>query len=384
MHPTSYIIPDTGKWLIDYPSQTLTTDCAATPTGSNYLAGAKPSTTDPLPSAPPPPRGCRPAPTPSPRSPAHADLEAGRPGRVRQLRPGTDTWDALDRHTTTAYTPAAGGPVTAMVATNPLGHIATTAFDPGRGAATSVVDPNNKTTTVQYDPLGRISKVFEPHPSTTTGYSAPTATQPFMDIAATGTPVALTGDDTHAAINLPFAFPFYNTGYTSASLSSNGLLSFTDTVDDSAPTGLPASAPPNAVIAPFWADLVLDGSSSVVTATTGTAPNRQFTIEWVNATFYAEPVIDPSKRVTFTLTLSENGTITFNYTGISTDTTEQGATATVGVENQTGRPAPSTATTRPSSRPTRPSPSPRRPCPRSPCPTSSTPTRCARAVARTR
>ncbi len=104
-------------------------------------------------------------------------------------------------------------------------------------APTAVVDPNNKTTTVQYDPLGRVTKVFNPHPTTITGYTATTATQTFTDIAGTGTPVALTGDDNHASITLPFAFPFYDARYTTASLSSNGLLSFTDTVDDSAPDG---------------------------------------------------------------------------------------------------------------------------------------------------
>ena len=334
---TSYATPDTTKYLIDYPSQTVTTDCTANPTGSHYLAGAQTAYDGGAVGATPT-AGLATATyaldsvsgsTLSWAQTAHSDYDSY--GRIRH------SYDALNRMSQTAYTPATNGPTTQVTVTNPLLHATTTALDPARGQATTVVDPNGKTTTLQYDSLGRLIKVFKPHPTTTTGYTATTATQAFTDIAATGTPVALTGDDTHANITLPFAFPFYGSTYTGASLSSNGLLSFTDTVDDSAPTGLPNSAPPNAVIAPFWADLVLDGSSSVVTATTGTAPNRQFTIEWVNATFYAEPTIDTSKRVTFTATLSENGTIAFNYTGISTtDTTEQGATATVGVENPTG------------------------------------------------
>ncbi len=333
----TYATPDTTKYLIDYPSQIVTTDCTPSPTGNHYLSGSQTAYDGGAVGATPT-AGLATAnyaldtvagSTLSWVQTAHGDYDTY--GRIRH------SYDALNRMSQTVYTPATNGPTTQVTVTNPLSHATTTALDPARGQATTVVDPNGKTTTLQYDSLGRLIKVFKPHPTTMTGYTAATATQTFTDIAATGTPVALTGDDNHADIDLPFPFSFYGTTYNDATLSSNGLLSFTDTVDDSAPTGLPNSAPPNAVIAPFWADLVLDSSSSVVTATTGTAPNRQFTIEWVNATFYAEPTIDTSKRVTFTATLSENGTIAFNYTGISsTDTTERGATATVGVENSTG------------------------------------------------
>ena len=72
----------------------------------------------------------------------------------------TASWDALDRKTATAYTPATGGPVTAVTETNPAGHVTTSTIDPLLGQPTRVVDPNGKATDATYDPLGRLRKVW--------------------------------------------------------------------------------------------------------------------------------------------------------------------------------------------------------------------------------
>ena len=87
--------------------------------------------------------------------------------------------DALNRQSTTAYTPASGGPVTAVAVTGPMGSgwTTTSVLDPGHGTTKTVTDINNKTTTAQYDPLGRLIKVWypgratnqHPTPSTCTG-----------------------------------------------------------------------------------------------------------------------------------------------------------------------------------------------------------------------
>ncbi|MDG4769665.1 polymorphic toxin-type HINT domain-containing protein [Solwaraspora sp. WMMD792] len=81
-------------------------------------------------------------------------------------RPLTVT-DALNRTTTTAYTPASGAPTTAVTATNPLGHDATTTLDPRRGLPTEVSDINDKVSTGVYDPLGRLTTVWAPGRPTT-------------------------------------------------------------------------------------------------------------------------------------------------------------------------------------------------------------------------
>ena len=79
----------------------------------------------------------------------------------------TATYDALDRKTSVAYTPATGGPVTATTVTNPMLWTSTTTVEPGHGTPISVVDVNGKTSAGQYDPLGRLTKVWLNNRATT-------------------------------------------------------------------------------------------------------------------------------------------------------------------------------------------------------------------------
>ncbi|MEV7365473.1 polymorphic toxin-type HINT domain-containing protein [Streptomyces sp. NPDC091299] len=65
----------------------------------------------------------------------------------------------------TAYTPTTGGPLTQTVTTDAKGYGTTTTFDPGRGTATSVVDPNTKRTDYAYDGLGRLTNLWLPNRS---------------------------------------------------------------------------------------------------------------------------------------------------------------------------------------------------------------------------
>lgn len=74
----------------------------------------------------------------------------------------TTAWDALNAKTTTAYTPATGGPVTATTVTNPMQHVATTTVNPAWGSSLSIVDANNKRTDLAYDGLGRLTAVWLP------------------------------------------------------------------------------------------------------------------------------------------------------------------------------------------------------------------------------
>src|SRR5258708_39781578 len=76
--------------------------------------------------------------------------------------------DALHRTTSTAFTPASGYAVTQSLETDPAGHATTTTFDPGRGQPTRKVDINGRSTTLAYDPLGRLIKVWLPGQDPTT------------------------------------------------------------------------------------------------------------------------------------------------------------------------------------------------------------------------
>ena len=64
---------------------------------------------------------------------------------------------------------------------------------------------------------------------------------------------------------------------------------------------------------------------------TGTAPNRQFVVEWRNGYIYGST----SRRITFEAILSENGDVITNYARLDNDI-EKGNAATIGIENADG------------------------------------------------
>ncbi|WP_426513947.1 hypothetical protein ACPPVO_27010 [Dactylosporangium sp. McL0621] len=147
------------------------------------------------------------------------------------------------------------------------------------------------------------------------------------------TVLPIVDDDAHTPITLPFPVTFYGQTYTSAWVSANGFVSFTDPgyeVPD-ARAALPDPTGPNAALYPFWDDLVLDGSSSVRTAVVGSAPNRKFVIEWRDMYLFG----NTSRRVNAEVLIAENGTITFNYAGLD-NAYERGLGTVVGIENADG------------------------------------------------
>ncbi|SEO49643.1 S8 family serine peptidase [Actinacidiphila rubida] len=144
------------------------------------------------------------------------------------------------------------------------------------------------------------------------------------------TNVALTGDEDATTIGLPFAVKLYGVSYTSASITTNGLINFLEPrIGDYANTPLPTAARPNGVVAALWDDLVLDKKSSVQTATTGAKGNRQFAVVWTNAAYAAQS----GARATFEAVFDEaTGSVTLQYKTVD----DRGASATVGIENQSG------------------------------------------------
>ena len=80
--------------------------------------------------------------------------------------------DARGNTTTTAYTPADGGPTTQTATTNALGQTETEVYDPGRGSLLSETTPAGYLTTATYDPLGRLTAVWKPGRSQAGGATA--------------------------------------------------------------------------------------------------------------------------------------------------------------------------------------------------------------------
>jgi len=128
----------------------------------------------------------------------------------------------------------------------------------------------------------------------------------FIDAcAAPGATTYLPGvDDGDVQIPLPFAFRYWDTDLGAGAfinVSSNGWISM-DGVAGSAPAGaIPSLARPNAVIAPFWHD-GLNRTPGQCVATIGTAPDRQWVLEWSNQLYSGSP---PDASLTYEIILSE-------------------------------------------------------------------------------
>ena len=95
-----------------------------------------------------------------------------------------------------------------------------------------------------------------------------------------GTTSTATGDDgTQTGIPLGFTFNYNSTAYTTIAITTNGAASFSGT-GPSWTNGLNPS-PLATTLAPFWDDHNQTGGTIQYT-TTGTAPNRVFTVQWAN------------------------------------------------------------------------------------------------------
>jgi YD repeat-containing protein len=163
---TDYARNTTG-YLITYPYNVVTTDCAATPGDSDYLAGTH-TNYDGQANGTAPTQGLA----------TQVNVLASVSGGVKTFKQRskseydpygrlTGTYDALNHKTSTAYTPSTGSAATQSTTTNPLGWSTTTVVDPGHGSPTSVSDVNGKVTTARYDPLGRLNNVWLDNRSST-------------------------------------------------------------------------------------------------------------------------------------------------------------------------------------------------------------------------
>ncbi|WP_229705590.1 carboxypeptidase regulatory-like domain-containing protein [Micromonospora sonchi] len=163
------------------------------------------------------------------------------------------------------------------------------------------------------------------------GYACSTGSSGFVSAS---TVLALTGDDAATMVTLPFPVRFHGESYTSGRVHTNGLVSFgpvSGEPDTWVNPTMPTVAAPNAVVAPFWDDFEVDAAASVRTQTVGTAPNRSYVVEWRNVGFRPTN----AQRVTFEVIFHEDGRIAFHYGAMSTPV-QQGAAATVGLENASG------------------------------------------------
>jgi hypothetical protein len=145
----------------------------------------------------------------------------------------------------------------------------------------------------------------------------------------------LTGDDASLQVPLPFPFTFYGVTYNQAYVATNGYLNFLDFRGGASyysNRSIPDRTSPNGAIYAFWDDLYVDDDASVLTEVRGSAPTRQFVIEWRNVTFSGDEV----KRIDFEIVLYETGAILLQYRNIDNNSRERANSATIGIENAKG------------------------------------------------
>lgn len=158
-------------------------------------------------------------------------------------------------------------------------------------------------------------------------------------LTSAGTVLSLGDDTVSSAIPLGFSFPFYDTTQTQVVISSNGWLTFGSTTGSFAST-IPSTSTPNGVVSFFGRDLDPSVGGTISYATVGTAPNREFLVNYNNIPDYGGSEHAP---ITLQVALQETtGYIDIRCVSCVSNT----ATAIVGIENMAGTlgiPMPGTA-----------------------------------------
>ena len=157
----------------------------------------------------------------------------------------------------------------------------------------------------------------------------------FLDVAQSGATKLALGDEEAQLQPLPlgFTFQFYGQPYTAVSVSPNGFLTFLPGSDSGCCGQLvPDGTPPNGLVAGLWKDLdpsVAGPAAGVYYQTLGTAPNRQFVVEFKQVPEH----LDLAVSNTFEIVLYETSNeIVVQYA----DGSSPNRVASAGLEDATG------------------------------------------------
>ncbi|MEO0214819.1 MAG: T9SS type A sorting domain-containing protein [candidate division WOR-3 bacterium] len=147
------------------------------------------------------------------------------------------------------------------------------------------------------------------------------------------------GDEYLFTYNLPFDVKFYGTTYAAGSpvkISTNGFISFDASITSPylSNSSIPSTLSPNALLAIWWDDNVVDGA--IKTKVIGTAPNRKWVVRWERVRRYGGSggTADFEVIVYEDTTSTGDNKIVFSYN--DTNFGSSTPSATIGIENQTG------------------------------------------------
>lgn len=166
--------------------------------------------------------------------------------------------------------------------------------------------------TVDYVP---VTNLWQPYGASHTNFNWITTTLP-TDVV---------GDNVSRSFSLPFSFKHFDQNYSQIHISSNGFVELggCNGCTASSPESIPSYNYPNAIIAPFWRNLVADTSSVITYSST----SERFAVSWNNIRSYGSF----SNLLKFQLILNKDGSIVFQY-----DTVSGGYPTVIGIENGLG------------------------------------------------
>ncbi|MDB4930312.1 MAG: Tryptophan synthase alpha chain [Myxococcaceae bacterium] len=153
--------------------------------------------------------------------------------------------------------------------------------------------------------------------------------------AAPGHQTALAGSDDGTTTGvLPFTFRFYGSPFNTVGIATNGMISFVEPTYVSANGTLPTGDVANTLFA-FWDD-VRNRANGVCTALFGSAPDREYVVQW-NDQYFAGSSASGPEHLTYQVVLTETAnTLDVLYNQMMGGTRAEGDSATVGIQQGTG------------------------------------------------
>ncbi|NIK54304.1 carboxypeptidase regulatory-like domain-containing protein [Kribbella shirazensis] len=265
---------------------------------------------------------------------------------IENVKPGKRVFDVLVGGRVTQYAYDMAGAVGAMTS-----DVHTTVVEHAGGPLTVELKgawgqraPSIASLRVTLDPRGA-----EAPP----GPEDPVAEDPEVQVAPAGrsyTPAVTTGLYRQGTTRTPwtgtflcgvlwfgFDFPFYDTTWDGVCVSPTGMLTFDRNPTSATNTNLPTSGRGADAIYPFWDYLTVDEAAGIYIGVTEVDGFAAQIIEYRDAVLRDAP----DQRVSFSVTLVEDGRIQIGYgDGIGGENPlTKGSSATIGIEGMNGAPA---------------------------------------------
>lgn len=157
-------------------------------------------------------------------------------------------------------------------------------------------------------------------------YQFAQSTAPYTVLTG-GTNSTATGDDGTEVVALPFPFTYAGAPVTDVTIGTNGFLRMSGgAIFASNWTNTLTSTVSLPVLAPFWDDHNRGTNGAIAYATSGTAPNREFTVEWRDILTSGTGSSTATTTARFKVTLRETSNqIIYHYGSASVTTTLSGS-----------------------------------------------------------